>query len=467
MFKRIKKLLQKKQRKLSFKGQSAQKISLIKKLDAMEEDNLVVIFYGSQTGTAEDLAKRTLMEIYSKLKIKGMVADLDDFDMSVEFSQWKNLKERNKNYVMGFVMATYGNGEPTDNATDFYLWLMDGYGFGKDKGNQVDHLVKKKVAQGIPYFVFGLGNKRYEQFCAIGRRISDRMKQCGGTELTQMGEGDANEGKTEEIYLKWKPLLLKGLESHFGLKSDVVSKKLAAHNPLFLYYPTNEVNIYKGELSAVTHRKWEAVTLKDQDSNLNKNDMELVRKAGQGHIFAEVDPVKPYDSKHPFYGRLMSSHQCFNNSKEIYGKIIIDRQCFQMEIDLANSDLIYETGDHVGIWAENSDTAVDLFAKQLGLINLDEIFTLSPNPSNPMSLLCEPHFPTPCTVRTALKSYLDINSLLKQHHFEIISKYASNPKERDWLWKLSEDKELFCSQVEKVKKTLRDICFEFPSVKVK
>ena len=77
----------------------------------MDQDNLVVLFYGSQTGysslitqgTAEDLAIRTRNAIATKLKIACIVLDPDDYDMD-------GLAEFKSGWLAGFFMATYGEG---------------------------------------------------------------------------------------------------------------------------------------------------------------------------------------------------------------------------------------------------------------------------------------------------------------------------------------------------------------------
>jgi hypothetical protein len=59
-----------------------------------------------------------------------------------------------------------------------------------------------------------------------------------------------------------------------------------------------------------------------------------------------------------------------------------DRSCVHVEIDISGaSQLKYETGDHVGIFAQNSSKAVEQAAKLLGL-PLDTAFTLKMPGSN-------------------------------------------------------------------------------------
>jgi NADPH-ferrihemoprotein reductase len=71
-----------------------------------------VFFYGSQTGTAERLASLLAKDAQTRFGIDGIVADLDDF----EYDDLLSLPE---SMIAIFLLATYGEGEPTDNCIAF------------------------------------------------------------------------------------------------------------------------------------------------------------------------------------------------------------------------------------------------------------------------------------------------------------------------------------------------------------
>lgn len=77
----------------------------------------MIVFYGSQTGTAEEFAARLAKEC-SRFGLKAMVADPEECDME-ELAHLKEIP----NSLAIFCMATYGEGDPTDNAQEFYEWL--------------------------------------------------------------------------------------------------------------------------------------------------------------------------------------------------------------------------------------------------------------------------------------------------------------------------------------------------------
>merc|ERR1712137_633777 len=84
-----------------------------KKVKQPGQIGLKVVF-GSQTGTAEDFAQ-TIAEEAASYNFFSEVVDLEDFTID-------DLQD--EEFVI-FMLATYGEGEPTDNAKEFYEALME------------------------------------------------------------------------------------------------------------------------------------------------------------------------------------------------------------------------------------------------------------------------------------------------------------------------------------------------------
>lgn len=74
------------------------------------------ILFGTQTGTAERFAKSLRSQLESKYGSHTAfeVLDIENYD-----GPGRLLGEK----LVFFLMATYGDGEPTDSATEFYNWL--------------------------------------------------------------------------------------------------------------------------------------------------------------------------------------------------------------------------------------------------------------------------------------------------------------------------------------------------------
>lgn len=78
---------------------------------------VIRILYGTQTGTAERFSKSLGQELRRKY---GESTNIDVLDIE----NYKNAEARlPKERLVLYLMATYGDGEPTDNAAEFYSWI--------------------------------------------------------------------------------------------------------------------------------------------------------------------------------------------------------------------------------------------------------------------------------------------------------------------------------------------------------
>ena len=117
--------------------------------------------------------------------LKGFNArrvDLDDF----------NPAQLESARLAVFLMATYGEGESTDNATNFNNWML----------NQADE-DRSKNLKDVSFTVFGLGNRQYEHFNRMGKRTNEVLHNYGAKMVFEYGEGD-DDGTLEDDFEKWK-----------------------------------------------------------------------------------------------------------------------------------------------------------------------------------------------------------------------------------------------------------------------
>ena len=80
------------------------------------------VYYGSQTGTAEGFSK----QIFNEAKRHGFratVVDLENFDVGTFVATAQPDAGNGHPHVAVFVLATYGEGDPTDNAIAFTKWI--------------------------------------------------------------------------------------------------------------------------------------------------------------------------------------------------------------------------------------------------------------------------------------------------------------------------------------------------------
>lgn len=86
--------------------------------DILVQNTNVAVFYGSQTGTAEEFSCR-LAKDAKRYGMKGKAIDPEECDMS-KLSMFPDMVP---NGLAIFCLATYGEGDPTDNTKEFFEML--------------------------------------------------------------------------------------------------------------------------------------------------------------------------------------------------------------------------------------------------------------------------------------------------------------------------------------------------------
>ena len=75
--------------------------------------------------------------------------------------------------------------------------------------------------QALPFGVFGLGNKKYEHFCATGKLIHQCMMDLGARPLVSRGDGNDDED-IDTDFDTWKASLLSAIDDSHLLKRRMV-----------------------------------------------------------------------------------------------------------------------------------------------------------------------------------------------------------------------------------------------------
>eukprot|EP00760_Papus_ankaliazontas_P034905 PhM_4_TR7544/c0_g1_i1/m.40465/K05601/hcp; hydroxylamine reductase len=123
----------------------------------------LVILYGSQTGTAENYSKMLSTTALSH----GFVPQLATMNDGVRILREEGGKAP---AAMVWVTSTYGSGEFPDNAQQMASAVESG---------SLDAVLK-----GVPFAVFGLGNRKNEHFNAAAKKLHAMVTKAGGAELT-------------------------------------------------------------------------------------------------------------------------------------------------------------------------------------------------------------------------------------------------------------------------------------------
>ncbi|KAK7083624.1 hypothetical protein SK128_015040 [Halocaridina rubra] len=329
----------------------------------------VIVFYGSQTGTAEEFAGRLAKEA-TRWGMKGMVADPEECDMN-ELAQLTDIE----NHLAIFCMATYGEGDPTDNAQEFFEFLEAG-------DEQLD---------GVQYTVFGLGNKTYEHYNAMAKFVDKKMAELGAKRVYELGLGD-DDANMEDDFITWKDAMWPAVCEYFGIEALAQDINMRQYKLTVLeeYDPTR---VFTGEIARL-------------------NSLKLGSQR------------PPFDSKNPFLAEIRINRELFKGG---------DRNCMHIELDIEGSRIRYDSGDHVAIYPINNTDLVNRLIELTGE-NADKVITLT-NVDEDSS---KKHpFPCPCSYRTALSHYVDVAALPRTHVLKELAEYTADNREKEQLLLMS------------------------------
>ena len=140
----------------------------------------LTIVFGSQTGTAESLAKRAAKEA-GRRNFGATVLDMAETDFA-------KLKAE-KNVLV--IVSTYGEGEPPDSAKGLHSALSEAV--EAEPANPA-------ALGGIRYSVCALGDTNYSQFCQCGKEFDAHLEKLGAARVSARVDCDV---EYDEAFMKW------------------------------------------------------------------------------------------------------------------------------------------------------------------------------------------------------------------------------------------------------------------------
>lgn len=361
--------------------------NILEKMD--ESSKNCVVFYGSQTGTAEDYASRLAKEGASRFGLKTMVADLEDYD-------YDNLDSFPEDKVAFFILATYGEGEPTDNAVDFYEFVRSEDSTFSEGGSASDQPLKN-----MKFVAFGLGNNTYEHYNSMVRNVNEALVKLGAQRIGEAGEGDDGAGTMEEDFLAWKEPMWQSLADSMGLE-----EREAVYEPAFEITEKPEMDP------------------KANDVYLGEPNRNHLRNEQKG----------PYNANNPFIAAISESKELFKDKS---------RNCLHMEISTAGSNIRYTTGDHIAVWPTNPGKEVDRFFNVLGL-NAKRHTVIA---VKGIDATAKVPFPAPTTYDAVVRYHMEICAPISRQFVSQLAAFSPNDQIKAEMSKLGSDKEYFAHQV--------------------
>lgn len=157
----------------------------------------LLILYGSQTGTAQDVAEQ-LWRSSKKYGFQGPVLPMDEFPIHKLVEQTLVL----------FVVATTGDGDEPDNMRNSWKFLLR-------------KSLPPNSLENMQYACLGLGDSSYAKFNYAAKKLNKRLQQLGAKPIIPLGLcDDQHDHGLSAVSLKWMQQLWQKLEETMGIKPN-------------------------------------------------------------------------------------------------------------------------------------------------------------------------------------------------------------------------------------------------------
>ncbi|KAB8260703.1 hypothetical protein BDV32DRAFT_149138 [Aspergillus pseudonomiae] len=332
----------------------------------------IVIFYGTQSGTSYELARhlsRSIFQLFSKATI---VADLSDYD-------YDSLSELPPNVIVLFILSTYGEGDPPDNAIRFDEWLDKG--LRQHPSGYLSHL---------HYAVLGLGNSNYKHYNQFSKKVQKELEAAGGCPILDLTLADDSSGFTRGDYSEWSRQLINVMVEQCN-----IPKRPRPYEPVFEIEPCDSPCDYRA-MSRPIHSPSGSEQIQSQSAIYSAN-------------IASITNLTPH----------------------------AQQTTLHIEIDTSRLPRAkYNVGDHLLIWPENSTQEIQRLSQILG-IDSKEMHQPLQIRRKDRETKCP--WPQQVTIHTLFKHHLDIAGLASNDLILSLKEFAPDEKSRAVLDQMAAD----------------------------
>ena len=426
----------------------------------------MTIGFGSQSGNAQ-LFAMLLQQDAESLDVSNELLDLSDFDAAALTD--------GSDKLLVLAMASFGDGEPTDNARRFFEWIHE-------PARRPDDF------RGLRYALFGLGNsKAYpDRYQAVGRAMERRFAELGVPSVLPRGSGDDASGMMEEQFHEWKENLFQVLRGEPVVATDSAAAEGDGGSESNAATERDGATGGAG-FSLVRQPAPEEipVTLLPPSAESAPTSVRSVRAARRAADDARM--AAAVAARHPFDHRTPALAACTRND-ELHGEAS-KRSARHVEFDIAGiPGLAYETGDHVGIMPVQAPALVERFCERIGHAP-DTVFRLEPpGASESEAAVCagraalfgvgsgavgidggdgqETRGPRELVLGDLIANHLDLQAPPSRISVEMLSRFARDPAEaatlRQWSAR-SDDAEAYQREIIEERRGFAYLLKRFPS----
>jgi len=168
----------------------------------------ITVLYGGKTGNSAFIAKE-IRNQFQKLELDPAIISMSDYDVN-------NLSKEKYLFI---VVSTRGEGDPPDQAKQFYKHLL---------GSKAPQLLN------LNYSVCALGDSSYQYFCQTGKDIDKRLEQLGAKRYVDIVTCDLAFKTQAEI---WASSLINKFQNR--VNGELATLKFGDHS----LGPTFNVNV--------------------------------------------------------------------------------------------------------------------------------------------------------------------------------------------------------------------------------
>ncbi|KAG9793222.1 NADPH-cytochrome P450 reductase [Exophiala dermatitidis] len=380
-----------------------------------ETGKQAVIFWGSQSGTAEGFAHRLAQDLHRRLQLEALVADVSDYDE-------ESIAKLPGSKPAIFIMSTYGEGDPSDNSGHFVQWLKSEVNTKPESD--------APLFSNLKFAAFGCGNSNYKYYNAVIDAVVKGLQDRGATMfMPVVGKADEAKATTEEDFLEWKTALFAQLCQQFGL-----TEREPEYEPAISLVFDDSIDVsgvYLGEpFAPATGRK---------KKSLKTPSTPTVHMP----VVAARELIKTNTPAQPSRGQNQQP----------------DRSCLHLELDFSDlPEIRYKTGDHLAVQPVNPVTEVSRLLNVLGLQEQadtpimiqprsDEQNTGSGDDDNT-------RLPSPTTLRALFQHYLEVCAPVSRETVLSLAAFAPTAAAKSFLLEIASDKAAYADFVSKHHVTL-------------
>ena len=326
----------------------------------------ILVVYATQSNTSKSFAEQLKKDNLFKINIKN-ISEIENNDFLT-------------NLVIVFLVSTYGEGEPTDDALDFFKRINS-----FDKGS-------------CAYCVFGLGSTKYEKFCQTGKNL-DIILSKSNNRLIEFTSGDDSLNIRKDFEV-WKEKFYQSIINLFTDDYLLKNKDFIIKNKLDQF--TNDDKEYEIRLSEYKELKTTCV----DSFSIGETDYDYQIKTYLSGVYCDVENV------------VELRQQKKNGST--------------LKVQYNSTNLKYNVGDNIGVYPANSEADVLYVIKRLKLDPETYIHILK----NKMNLQKRITLPTGVKIREIIDHIIDLNTKPSKQIVTDLSKYCTDIEDYDSITQL-------------------------------